>query len=98
MFTFTADGFFGSLGTTKLNKPIVGMSSTADGRGYTLVGSDGGVFSFGDAPFYGSLGKHPPASPIVDLSPTPANNGYYLVGSTGAVYAFGPGAKNLGQA
>jgi hypothetical protein len=32
------------------------MAATADGRGYWMVGSDGGVFSFGDAPFFGSLG------------------------------------------
>ena len=31
------------------------MSSTPNGMGYTLVGTDGGVFTFGDAPFYGSL-------------------------------------------
>jgi hypothetical protein len=30
------------------------MSATPDGKGYWLVASDGGVFSFGDAAFYGS--------------------------------------------
>ena len=30
--------------------PIVGIAATPDGGGYWLVGSDGGVFSFGDAP------------------------------------------------
>ena len=34
-----------------LNQPIVGMAATPDGSGYWLVASDGGVFSFGDAPF-----------------------------------------------
>ena len=33
----------------KLNKPIVGMAATPTGKGYWLVASDGGVFSFGDA-------------------------------------------------
>jgi beta-lactamase class A len=37
-----------------LNAPIVGMTATPDGGGYWLVASDGGVFSFGDAPFAGS--------------------------------------------
>ena len=32
------------------------MASTPDGGGYWLVASDGGIFTFGDAPFYGSLG------------------------------------------
>jgi hypothetical protein len=39
-----------------LARPIVGMASTPSGRGYWLVASDGGMFTFGDAPFVGSLG------------------------------------------
>ena len=39
-----------------LNKPVVGMAATPDGKGYWLVASDGGVFTFGDAQFYGSTG------------------------------------------
>ena len=39
-----------------LDKPIVAMAATPDGRGYWLVASDGGVFAFGDARFHGSLG------------------------------------------
>jgi hypothetical protein len=31
------------------------MAATPDGRGYWLVASDGGIFTFGDAPFFGSL-------------------------------------------
>ena len=37
-----------------LNKPIVGITSTPDGKGYWLVASDGGVFSYGDATYLGS--------------------------------------------
>ena len=37
-----------------LTKPIVGMAATPTGLGYWLVGSDGGIFTFGDALFYGS--------------------------------------------
>ncbi|HUY86628.1 MAG TPA: PKD domain-containing protein [Acidimicrobiales bacterium] len=52
-------------------KPIVGMVATSDAKGYWMVGSDGGVFAFGDAGFVGSLGSHPPASPIVGFTPHP---------------------------
>ena len=45
-----------------LNKPIVGMAATPDGRGYWLVAADGGIFSFGDAVFYGSTGGMPSTS------------------------------------
>jgi hypothetical protein len=38
--------YFGSLGGTHLNAPIVGMASTPDGHRYWLVASDGGIFSF----------------------------------------------------
>jgi hypothetical protein len=34
--------------------PIVGMAATPTGKGYWLVASDGGIFTFGDAVFFGS--------------------------------------------
>jgi hypothetical protein len=48
--------FYGSLPSLGISPdaPIVGISATPDGRGYWLVGADGGVFAFGDAVFYGS--------------------------------------------
>ena len=46
--------FYGSTGGQPLNKPIVGMAATPDGKGYWLVATDGGVFAFGDAGFFGS--------------------------------------------
>jgi hypothetical protein len=30
------------------------MAATPDGGGYWLEGSDGGIFTYGDATFYGS--------------------------------------------
>ena len=49
-------GFFGSTGSAVLQRPVVGMAATPDGRGYWLVASDGGIFSFGDARYFGSTG------------------------------------------
>jgi hypothetical protein len=48
--------FYGSLPGLGITPaaPIVGISATPNGKGYWLVGADGGVFSFGDAVFYGS--------------------------------------------
>ncbi|MEO7836217.1 MAG: hypothetical protein ABIS21_01085, partial [Acidimicrobiales bacterium] len=57
VFAFGDARFLGSLGATRLNRPIVGISATPGGRGYRLVASDGGVFAFGDARFYGSTGS-----------------------------------------
>ncbi len=69
---------------------FVGLAPTADGHGYWLVQSQGGVFAYGDAPFDGSLpglGVHP-AAPVVAMAADPAG-GYWLVGADGGVYAFG---------
>jgi hypothetical protein len=70
----------------KLNKPIVGIAATPDGGGYWLVASDGGVFSYGDAPFYGSTGSLKLNSPIVGIAASPDGGGYWLVASDGGVF------------
>jgi hypothetical protein len=72
-----------------LNRPIVGMQAAANGNGYWLVGSDGGIFSFGDAPFHGSLGGDSPGSPIASMTTTPDAGGYWMVSRDDSVYAFG---------
>src|SRR6202035_2461089 len=40
VFTFGAAGFYGSTGSIRLNKPVVGLAPTPDHRGYWLVASD----------------------------------------------------------
>jgi 3D (Asp-Asp-Asp) domain-containing protein len=89
VFSFGDAGFYGSLGSVTLNKPIVGIAATPDGGGYWLVSSDGGVFAFGDAGFYGSLGSTVLNAPIVGMVPTPDGQGYLLAAADGGVFAFG---------
>jgi ribosomal protein L24E len=62
--------------------------SASPGHGYWLVGSDGGIFSFGSANFYGSTGGMTLNRPVVGISPTADGNGYWLVASDGGVFAF----------
>ena len=57
--------------------------------GYWLVGRDGGIFSFGDAPFAGSTGGMKLNQPIVGMASNPAGTGYWFVASDGGVFAFG---------
>ncbi|MGA8725937.1 MAG: protease pro-enzyme activation domain-containing protein [Acidimicrobiales bacterium] len=83
--------FFGSAGNLVLNKPVVGMAATPDGRGYWLVASDGGLFSFGDAGFYGSAGNLVLNRPVVGMAATPDGRGYWLVASDGGLFAYGDG-------
>ena len=100
VFSFGAAQFFGSTAGMKLQRPIVGITPTADNGGYWLVASDGGVFSFGDAGYYGSipaLGLAPAGSsspkrlnaPIVGAVPSADGGGYFLVASDGGVFTFG---------
>jgi hypothetical protein len=58
-------------------------------RGYWLVGSDGGIFSFGAARFHGSMGGTGLQRPVVGITPTSSKNGYWLVASDGGIFAFG---------
>ncbi|HXQ59738.1 MAG TPA: hypothetical protein VN799_06555, partial [Acidimicrobiales bacterium] len=58
-------------------------------HGYWLVGSDGGIFSFGTAAFHGSMGGIPLQRPVVGITPTTTGNGYWLVASDGGIFSFG---------
>ena len=89
VFAFGVAQFYGSMGGQHLNSPVVGMASTADGKGYWFVAADGGVFAFGDASFYGSMGGQHLDSPVVGMASTADGNGYWFVAADGGVFAFG---------
>jgi hypothetical protein len=65
------------------------MATTPDGKGYWLVASDGGVFSFGDAPYFGSTGGRHLNAPVVGMAVTPDGQGYWLAARDGGVFSFG---------
>ena len=101
VFTYGNASFFGSAGSLKLNKPVVGITQTQDQGGYWLVASDGGVFSYGDASFHGSTGSLKLNKPVVGMASTPyvpgaggapaspAGLGYWLVASDGGIFNYG---------
>jgi hypothetical protein len=100
IFSFGSAQFYGSTGSLTLQRPVVGITPTADDKGYWLVASDGGIFSFGNAGFYGSipgLGLAPAGSsaprrlnaPIVGMVPSADGRGYFMVAADGGVFAFG---------
>jgi hypothetical protein len=89
IFAFGEAKFYGSTGSIKLNKPIVGMAATPSGRGYWLVATDGGIFAFGDAKFLGSTGNIKLNKPIVGMATTPSGNGYWFVANDGGIFAYG---------
>ena len=84
-----------------LNQPIVGIVPSANGQGYYMVASDGGVFAF-NSTFAGSCpGIGGCAGAAVAVAPDASGKGYWLVTATGQIYAFGnaqyfgaPGPQN----
>jgi hypothetical protein len=78
-----------ALSNLHLTQPIVGMAATPSGKGYWLVASDGGIFSYGDAQFYGSTGAIHLNKPIVGMAATPSGGGYWLVASDGGIFSYG---------
>jgi hypothetical protein len=101
IFSFGDSSFYGSIPglglhpagsglPNSLNAPIVGMVPILTGRGYFMVASDGGVFSFGDARFEGSCpGIGGCSGSAVTVIPDHSGNGYWVVTADGGVYAFG---------
>ena len=69
------------------------MAPTPSGDGYWLVGSDGKVFSYGDAAALGSASALKSAAAIAS---TPSGAGYWAVGTNGALAVFGD-AADLGH-
>jgi hypothetical protein len=65
------------------------VSPPTGNHGYWLVGSDGGIFSFGSAPFHGSTGSLRLQRPVVGIAPTSTEGGYWLVASDGGIFTFG---------
>jgi hypothetical protein len=77
--------FHGSTGSMRLNRTIVGIAPTPNNRGYWLVASDGGVFSF-NAPFHGSMGAVRLNKPVAGL--VAFGTGYLMVANDGGVFDF----------
>ena len=68
---------------------LAGPPPATTPHGYWLVGSDGGIFSFGSAGFHGSMGGIPLQRPMVGIAPTADRGGYWLDASDGGVFSFG---------
>ena len=65
------------------------MSATPSGKGYILLGADGGIFTFGNAHFYGSTGGMHLNARVLDLAITANGKGYWFVAADGGVFTFG---------
>ncbi len=72
------------------------MEATANGKGYRFVASDGGIFTYGQAPFDGSTGSLALVAPVVGMAADNVTNGYWLAAADGGIFTFG-GASFLGR-
>jgi len=90
-YTFTVtETTAGGTSPPSAPSPVVIPTGSNDPHpGYWLVGSDGGVFSFGAASFHGSTGNLVLQRPVVGMVPTADHEGYWEVASDGGVFAFG---------
>ena len=87
--TFSTDPTFVIAAPSSSGTTTTTTTTGTLGKGYWLVGADGGVFSFGDASYYGSTGAMTLNKPIVAAMATPDGKGYWLVGADGGVFSFG---------
>jgi len=79
-----------------LTAPIFeGVASAQENPcGYWLVGTDGGIFNFGDSQFFGSTGSLHLQRPVVGISTAvkgSGGSGYWLVASDGGIFSFNTG-------
>ena len=79
----------GSTPTTSSASPRLPRTS-----GYWLVGANGTVYAFGDAPQLGGAVGSP--SPVSGIASTPDGGGYWIVTRDGAVFTFGD-ARSYGS-
>lgn len=100
-FSIYSVGANGASATVDSNRVVVLGNSTSQeappspdawSSSYWLVGSDGGVFAYGQATFDGSPAGRHLNKRAVGIAATPSGNGYWLAASDGGVFAYGDGA------
>jgi len=72
---------------TGSNPPSTAVASSASG--YYVLGSDGGVFTFGGARFMGSVPGEGVHADTVLMALSADGGGYYVLGADGGVFTFG---------
>ena len=93
--TYGGDSNYGGSTSLQISEAVVSPpppqppQPPSPSHGYWLVGSDGGIFSFGSAQFYGSTGSINLQRPVVGIVPTKDDGGYWLDASDGGVFSYG---------
>ena len=83
-----ADQIVSATGSYDPQKQVLVPGRLNDGaKGYWIVASDGGVFSF-DAKFAGSTGNIALSQPVVGIAADPDGVGYWMAARDGGLFAF----------
>jgi hypothetical protein len=69
--------------------PVVGATSTPDGRAGWTVTANGTVHTTGAAHAYGGVAGLALHAPVVAIAALPSGSGYWLLGADGGVFSFG---------
>jgi hypothetical protein len=96
------------MGHTLLNGPIAALAPAPDGKGYWLVGADGGIFAFGGARYSGNgrwvvpaypknLFTPPPGPTVAVIAAPGTSQGYWTLNSTGRVTNHGAASGHAGS-
>ncbi|GAC1369169.1 MAG: hypothetical protein NVSMB32_14040 [Actinomycetota bacterium] len=89
--TDSGNGFAANLGLRSNWFQVVPAAPQLSG-GYWMVGTDGGIYSFGTSHFYGSTGSLILNKPMVGMAAAPSGHGYWLVASDGGIFNYGDAA------
>ena len=83
-------GTFRSVGAVHHSAVIASIVAMPSGLGYWLLGTDGSVYTFGNAPFEGAAVGHLPAgTAAVAIAASASGSGYWIIASDGEVLGFG---------
>jgi SpoIID/LytB domain protein len=88
VYSFNGAQYHGSTAQMGIRTPIRDITEGPPGRGYWLLGEDGGVFSF-NVDYHGSMGGQRLNSGVVGMEATASRQGYWLVAGDGGIFSFG---------
>jgi hypothetical protein len=84
--TTSGPGAPGSCGAVQ-NPPAPAARNGA--TGYYVLGADGGIFAYGNAPYHGSVPAQGLRIDAVLMTLTPSHDGYWIAGRDGGIFSFG---------
>jgi large repetitive protein len=71
------------------DSPAPTPPASGAGQGYSLVGEDGSLYTYGTAKNLGDMRGTKLNAPVIGVAYTPGGNGYWLVARDGGIFTFG---------